>query len=352
MKKTVLWMLIVTVSISLVVSMTLLGCKDGAAEEAIGETSGEATEEVSEEAEEVMEEATVVAEEGLSFVLADLGAEGSLLHNLIRKGMEDAGALLGAEVLQTIGDTAAQIASIEAAIAGGATGIGVNIADKDSFDGPIQAALDAGIPVVSFNQDDEEGADGSPRLAYVGQEGVGAGYAIGKHMATFLEEGDHVVCPVEFPGMVYANQRFEGISTALAEKGITSEWLDAGIESDASIIGKIQAYLQGHPETDGVIPMGSVVTDVATIAVEELGLLNNGVIVGGFDFSQKSADDIKAGKSMGAIDQQGYSQGFLSVMYLYMAAIKFQTLADVNTGAALVTTDNIEQFEAVFRLVE
>ena len=38
------------------------------------------------------------------------------------------------------------------------------------FDEAVQKAVDAGIPVITTNVDDSEGAAGNARLAFVGQD--------------------------------------------------------------------------------------------------------------------------------------------------------------------------------------
>ena len=66
-------------------------------------------------------------------------------------GIEDASALLGTTFQWTGSETSdipEMVNAFEAAIAGGADGIAVALVDLEAFNDPIQAALDAGIPVV------------------------------------------------------------------------------------------------------------------------------------------------------------------------------------------------------------
>src|SRR5699024_4908708 len=52
------------------------------------------------------------------------------------------------------------------AIGSGTDGIAVALVDQQAFDKPINRALDAGIPVVSYNADD---TTSNNRMAYIGQ---------------------------------------------------------------------------------------------------------------------------------------------------------------------------------------
>ena len=65
--------------------------------------------------------------------------------------------------------------AFEAAIAGNADGIAVAIVDLEAFNDPIERALAAGIPVVSYNADAP-----NARLAYVGQDLYGSGVRDGQ----------------------------------------------------------------------------------------------------------------------------------------------------------------------------
>ena len=283
--------------------------------------------------------------ETYNFVLASHGSAGDPFWENVYAGMNDAAELLGVEAVMQYskGDIAAEVNFIEAAIAAQVDGLGVVISDSEAFDAPIQKALDAGIPTIAFNTDDGEGAAGNPRLAYIGQDDEVAGYAIGLKMAALLKEGDHVACPVEIPGAVYAQKRYAGVKRALDAAGITSELVDSAYETMSVTLTRIAAYLQGYPETDAVIGLGNMPNEMASKAIAELGLEGK-VISGGFDISEGIYHDIKAGKTLYGIDQQPYSQGFLTVVVLYMTAAKGQNPMDINTGSTLISADNIDNY--------
>lgn len=283
--------------------------------------------------------------EKYKFVLASHGSAGDVFWGVVYEGMEDAAELFGVEAVMQYsrGDYTAQVGFIEAAIAADADGIGVVISTDDAFDEPIQKALDAGIPTIAFNVDDSQGAAGNPRLCFVGQDFEVAGYMIGKKMAEHLKRGDHVACPVEVPGAVYAQDRYAGVKRALDEEGITSEMVDAGYETLSVTLSRVAAYLQGHPETDAVLSLGGMPNEMASKAIAELGLEGK-VITGGFDISEGIYHDIKDGKTLYGVDQQAYSQGFLTVAMLYLVAVKGQTAMDINTGSALISKDNIGKY--------
>ena len=58
------------------------------------------------------------------------------------------------------------------------------LVDLEAFNDPIQQALDAGIPVLSYNADAP-----NARMAYVGQDLYGSGFAMGERIVELVGEG-------------------------------------------------------------------------------------------------------------------------------------------------------------------
>jgi simple sugar transport system substrate-binding protein len=276
---------------------------------------------------------------GLKFVLVSHGSSGDPFHSVVKQGMEDAAKLYGvsAQMLMSEGDNAKEVALIEQAIAGNPDGIGISIVDPVAFDDVIQKAINKGIPVIAFNNDDS--STPNARLAYIGAAEKKVGYVLGKYMQQFLKKGDKIVIPEEVPGMSYAVNRSAGIIEAMNEIGVTAEELDAGYER-AETTARISAYLLGHKDVKGVVNVGGLTTEVAGMVVQDLKLQGK-VVVGGFDLLPQTGPAIKAGITKAVIDQQPYLQGFYTVTQL--ALMKFGKFAafDVDTGRGIVNDKNI-----------
>jgi simple sugar transport system substrate-binding protein len=278
---------------------------------------------------------------GYKFVLVSHGSSGDPFHSVVKQGMEDAGLVYGCDVqmLFSEGDNAKEVDLMEQAIAANPDGIGISIVDPVAFDDVVQKALDKGIPVISFNNDDANTPN--PRLAYIGAHERKVGYTLGKAMQKYLKKGDHIVIPEEVPGMSYAVNRSAGIIDAMNEIGVTAEELDAGYER-AETTRRISAYLIGHPETKGILNVGGLTTEVAGMVVEDLNLQNK-VVVGGFDLLPNTGPAIKKGITKAVIDQQPYLQGYYTVVQLAM--IKYGKFAafDIDTGRGIVDVSNIDE---------
>jgi len=278
---------------------------------------------------------------GYKFMLVSHGSSGDPFHSVVKQGMEDAALVYGvsAEIFFSEGDNAKQVDLMEQAITSRPDGIGISIVDPVAFDRVIQTALDQGIPVIAFNNDDADTPN--PRLAYIGASEQKVGYVLGQYMQQFLKRGDHVVIPEEVPGMSYAVNRSAGIIKAMKEIGVTTEELDAGYER-AETTRRISAYLLGHPETRGVLNVGGLTTEVAGMVVEDLKLQDR-VVVGGFDLLPNTGPAIKKGITKAVIDQQPYLQGYFTVVQLAMAKYGKFTPFDIDTGRGIVDASNVDE---------
>ncbi|TPE51742.1 substrate-binding domain-containing protein [Amaricoccus solimangrovi] len=240
-------------------------------------------------------------------------------------------------------DPVTQSNKLEAAIASGVNGISVGIADDDAYDEILCRASEAGVAVVTNNIDDTRGAEGTCRLAFMGQDFVEAGYNLGKRMIEEhgIREGDLVFTPVEAPEGSYAVKRHEGVQKALSEVGATSEILGTG-NDHGTALNLMTQYLLGHPDVKAIISLGQTPNSQAVQAAKDAGL--EGLPIGGFDISQSILRDIADGTMTAAVDQQPYSQGYYSVTQLALY-IKYGLYpSEMNTGGAgLVDKTNYQK---------
>src|SRR5215217_6525459 len=87
-------------------------------------------------------------------------------------GAQDACALLNCEFQWTGSKdsiVAEMVNATNTAISAKADGIALAVVDKNAFNAPVDQALSAGIPVVSYNADGAKDDPGTNRLAYIGQ---------------------------------------------------------------------------------------------------------------------------------------------------------------------------------------
>jgi simple sugar transport system substrate-binding protein len=120
-------------------------------------------------------------------------------------GFQDAAALLGIETPAWTGALSTQpmvptmLSAFNAAVTAGSPGIATAVVSATSFITPINSALLAGIPVVTYNAN---GSTSNPTngLAYVGQDLLVSGQAVGTRLASLMTKGDTAVGFIAQPG--------------------------------------------------------------------------------------------------------------------------------------------------------
>jgi simple sugar transport system substrate-binding protein len=263
-------------------------------------------------------------------------------------GLQDASALLGIPEPQWTGSKDAVVSemvdSMNTAISGKADGIAVAVVDPDAFAQPIQDALDAGIPVVSYNADGK-GAD-TARLAYIGQDLYGSGFEMGKRIVTEVKEGP-VALFIATPGQLNIQPRIDGANDAIKQSGapIEASQITTGAEVTDEL-ARIESYYNGHKDVKGMFAVDAGSTQGVAQVMEKFGLQDKGVVGGGYDLLPKTLELIDSGVLSFTIDQQPYLQGFYPVFQLFLYKISggLTGPAETNTGLLFVTQDNVSGY--------
>jgi simple sugar transport system substrate-binding protein len=261
-------------------------------------------------------------------------------------GLEDAAALLNIPTPQWTGSETADVQEMvdatNTAISGGADGLAIAVVDADAFSGPIQEALDGGIPVVSYNADGT-GLGSTPRLAYVGQDLFGSGVEMGNRIVELVQEG-FVALFIATPGQANIQPRIDGAVQAIRDSGanIEFEQIETGAELPEEL-DRITAYYNGHQDLRGMFAVDAGSTQGVAQVMEQFGLAEQGVSAGGYDLLPETLRLINDGHMNFTIDQQPYLQGFYPVFQLFVHKISggLSGPAETNTGLLFVTAENV-----------
>jgi len=297
--------------------------------------------------------AAVAEDVPLKIVYASSADAGNAFWLSVKKGFDDACTLVGADcqMLFTgkVGDVQAQVANIQSAIAQSPDMIIVPIVDNNAFDEVIREARDAGITVLASNVDDTEGPNGNARQAFVGQDFLLAGEALGRATAAkFPAEGPiRVLMGVNAPADNWSRRRADGVLRALQawkdahpDRDISWEEIDAGL--DYGTTGdRFGNYLTSTPDLTAYLDTGF--WDVAAAKVmKDRGIEPGKIILGGFDLVPDVMEQMKLGYIQFHIDQQPYLQGYVPVIQAPLIKKFALTPFDVNTGSGLVTPDQVD----------
>ncbi|HTU52733.1 MAG TPA: sugar ABC transporter substrate-binding protein [Acetobacteraceae bacterium] len=263
-------------------------------------------------------------------------------------GIHDACALLGCTYQWTgseISDVAQMVNAMNAAIAAKADGIAVAIVDPKGFDAPVARALDAGIPVFSYNADSPPGSP-NRRLAYIGQDLYLSGYQMGERIVKLVGSGD-VALFIATPGQLNIQPRINGAADAIKKEGgsITYHEVATGPTINEEL-STIQAYYLGHKSLKGMFAVDAGSTECVGHVMRQHDLPKQGIQAGGFDLLPDSLNAVHDGYLDFVIDQQPYLQGFYTVMELFAYKVSGGLVgpADINTGLKFVTKGAVEPY--------
>jgi simple sugar transport system substrate-binding protein len=265
-----------------------------------------------------------------------------------QSGMKDAAALLGLPAPKWGGSTASSatemVSYLNTAIAAKANGIATTVITATSFTTPVKNAMDAGIPVISYNADGvvNNGTPdiGTNRLCYVGQALYNSGVAMGNRIKSLISSPGEVVIFIATPGSGNIQPRYDGAVSVLKPAGFTVKQAATGALTSGEGAAE-KAFLTGAKATlKGAFAVDAGSTQFLGPSLASVGLK---IPAGGFDLTPGTLSSINSGQINFTIDQNPYLQGFLPVMYLYLFNLTGGLVAPPNTdtGLTFVTKSNV-----------
>jgi simple sugar transport system substrate-binding protein len=263
----------------------------------------------------------------------------------VRKGAEDAGKLVGADVTYTgpAGfDIQRQVEFMKSAIAQKVDGIACTLPDPAAFNDVVAEARAKGIPVIAINAD----APKSERMAYIGQGNYEAGRSMGEQIVKLLPQGGNVILAIHTAGAENLEARIKGAKDVLDAKGGFKYRVVATGTDLVKAEALLGAALQADPGVKGMFGVEDV-TGIAIGHIIERQKLKGKVFGGGFDLVSEVLNAIENGYMQFTIDQQPYLQGFQGVMELYLNRAYAIAPADINTGIAPVTAETAKTVKAL-----
>jgi ribose transport system substrate-binding protein len=211
-------------------------------------------------------------------------------------------------------DNNSQKAVFEQALAAGADGIAVSPIQADAFAPVIDAAVEKGIPVITFDSD----APTSKRLAYIGTNNYDAGRKAGEAAVKLFPGGGSLVAFVGNMSADNARQRYQGFLDAVKGHNITM--LQAPYEDDKDAVGRAHANVADAitkygSKINGFLGLYSYNGPAIVTEVQKAGLIHKVKIVC-FDGEPKTLENLGNGLVDVTVVQKPYEFGRLSAELL------------------------------------
>jgi simple sugar transport system substrate-binding protein len=256
-------------------------------------------------------------------------------------GIEDASALVNTTFQWTgskTADVSEMVNAMNAAISAKADGIAVCLVDQKAFNAPTTKALDAGIPVVSYNAD----TTGNDRLAYIGQDLFLSGVEMGKRIVELVGSGK-VGLFIATPGSLNIQPRIDGAIDSIKKSGKNIEYktVATGAELNEEL-SRIDAWYLGNKDAKGMFAVDAGSTQAVAQTIQKYKAREKGMKGGGYDLLPKTLELLKADQIDFTIDQQAYLQGFYPVLQLFLTKMSgtLTGTGDMNTGLKFLTKDD------------
>jgi len=290
------------------------------------------------------ETSTTTSGHKITIALVTHGSAGDAFWDVVKSGAEQAGKDLGVTITyQSDGDPVKQSQLIDAAVATKPDGLIVSMANPAGVKGSVEAAVAAGIPVITINSGLEESkAFGAE--THIGQSERIAGERSGEQLAKAGVK--NVICVIHEAGNAGLEDRCAGAKSTL---GGTVSNVQVDISNLADAQNTIKSKLLADPSIDGILTLNSSVAVAASQAVTEA---NSSAKLATFDVSADVTKLIQDGKILFAVDQQPYSQGYLPVVLLTLQKRNGDVVGGgqpIYSGPGFVTKDNAAEVEKFAR---
>lgn len=312
-------------ALSLVMALSLVAC--GQKEEAPAETPEETPAETPAETSDIE----------VAVVLKTLASE---YWGYVKAGCDAAAADLGITVT-VVGpgaesDIEGQVAMIEQQIGAGCDAIVCAPNDAGAAAGALQAALDAGIPVLSV--DTNVGIEG--QTSFVGTSNVDAAYEGAKWAIEQVGSDAKAVIIYGQEGDNTSNMRREGYQKACDEAGVEVLSALSGQNTTDGATKTMEDLLNAYPDQIKMVFCHNDDTAIGAMnACKNAGVTDMTIV--GFDGNASAVDLILAGEMVKAtVAQQPYEMGY-QVVEAAVKAINGETVEEViNAPVEVVTAEN------------
>jgi ABC-type sugar transport system substrate-binding protein len=241
---------------------------------------------------------------------------------------------------QSATDIEGQIAIIESMVTQGVQGIALTPVDP-TVATALDKAIEQGVKIVLM---DNNIPDWEGRTSLATTDNYAAGVIAGKHLATLLKEGDTIGILEGVPGVPALDDRVNGMLEGLG--GLKLEIVGRGATNCTEELGLnvAQDLLTANPDLKAIYAACGPPAAGAAKAIENAGIDPANIVLVGFDFCCGEAEALAAGIEDATVAQFPTKMAELGVDALVKAIRGESVESLIDSGAALVTKDNMDQF--------
>jgi ribose transport system substrate-binding protein len=281
-------------------------------------------------------------------------------YQVMQLGVEAAAKDLGVEVVTQIPATwgvEVQTPILDALVARGDLDYIVTApTDKDQMIGPLKAAADAGIKIITVDTflgdgDYKNGPVTFP-ISYIGSDNVEGGRISARGLAKAIGGKGKVYINSTNPNVSSVEGRAVGFKEVMEKEfpDIKIVGLDFNLDDMNTAVQQTAAVLQRTPDLAGVFGTNVFSAHGAGTAVINAGL-GGQVQVVAYDATQFAIEQLRAGVVSLVLAQKPFDMGYVAVQFAAADAAGVTSLPRrVETGFAIIDKDNVDD-PAVARFI-
>lgn len=238
-------------------------------------------------------------------------------------------------------DIEGQIALIESMVTKGVKGIAVTPVDP-TVAPALDKAIAAGVKVVLM---DNNIPDWKGRTALATTDNYNAGKIAGEYLKTVLKSGDTIGILEGVPGVPALDDRVNGMLEGL--KGVDVKIVGRGGTNCTEELGISVAedLLTANPHLKSIYAACGPPAAGAAQAIKNAGIANDAIVLVGFDFCCGEKEALTSGIEDASVAQFPAKMAELGVDALVKAIKGEKVESLIDSGAALVTKDNMDSFK-------
>jgi ABC-type sugar transport system substrate-binding protein len=238
-------------------------------------------------------------------------------------------------------DHEGQIAIIESMVAQGVQGIAVTPTGPQ-VQSALDAAVEAGVKIVLV---DNDLPDWTGKTAVVATDNHAGGVLAGEWLAQTLAAGDTIGILEGVAGVPALDARVQGMMEGLGDLAVE---VVGQLPTDCDQVKGVDAaetILTANPEVTAIYGACGPPIIGALESIANAGRTPDSIVVVGFDASPDELAAIEAGTEDATVAQFPDKMGSLGIETVYKAVLGEAVEANVDTGTAIVTKDNVADFK-------
>jgi ribose transport system substrate-binding protein len=235
-----------------------------------------------------------------------------------------------------------QIEIMENLIAMKVDGIAIVPTDPDALAPYIDKAIDAGIPTICFESDNQE----SKRLAFLGTYNYNAGRHLGSVVGRELNgKGTMIIC-TGLPTQRSLNERIQGIQDELKENfpGVKILDIQTGQGDPNLTVNVIETQIQSYPNFDVFTSIDATGGPAAVAIWKSLGWTADDHMIITFDNMEENIQGIRDGQVTSVVSQKQWLWGEMILKTLDDIVAGKSVPDSTDTGTVEITKANVETY--------